>query len=55
MPYLSPQTLTQDEQRAVLRAIASHPRDHAIVSAADRWNKGPYRFQPEYARDRRFR
>jgi integrase len=34
MPYLSPQTLTQDEQRAVLRAVASHPRDHAIISLA---------------------
>src|SRR3990172_6062619 len=34
MPYLSPQTLTQDEQRAVLRAVAAHPRDGAIVSFA---------------------
>ena len=34
MPYLSPQTLTQDEQRAVLRAAAPHPRDHAIISLA---------------------
>jgi integrase len=34
MPYLSPQTLTQDEQRAVLAAVAAHPRDHAIISLA---------------------
>ena len=34
MPYLSPQTLTQDEQRTVLRAVAAHPRDHAIIAMA---------------------
>jgi integrase len=34
MPYLSPPTLTRDEQRAVLAAVARHPRDHAIISMA---------------------
>ena len=34
MPYLSPQTLTQAEQRAILRATAKHPRDHLVVSLA---------------------
>ena len=36
MPYLSCQTLTQDEQRAVLRAIAGHPRDHAWATSSRR-------------------
>jgi integrase len=34
MPHLSPTTLTADEQRLILRATASHPRDHAIFSMA---------------------
>jgi len=34
MPYLSPQTLTQDEQKLILRVTAKHPRDHAIISMA---------------------
>ena len=34
MPYLSPPTLTQDEQELILRATANHPRDHAIISMA---------------------
>jgi len=34
MPYLSPTTLTQTEQRAILRATAKHPRDHLIYSLA---------------------
>ena len=34
MPHLSPQTLTQAEQRAILRATASNPRDHLIYSLA---------------------
>jgi integrase/recombinase XerC len=34
MPYLSPQTLTRDEQQRVLQAVAAHPRDGAIVSLA---------------------
>ena len=34
MPYLSPPTLTTAEQRALLEATASHPRDHLIVSVA---------------------
>lgn len=34
MPYLSPQTLTADEQRAILRFTAGHPRDHVIFSLA---------------------
>jgi len=32
MPYISPQTLTQDEQKLILRVTAKHPRDHAIIS-----------------------
>jgi hypothetical protein len=32
MPHLSPQTLTEAEQRVLLRASASHPRDHLIFS-----------------------
>ena len=31
---LSPKTLTTEEQRALLRATASHPRDHLVVSLA---------------------
>jgi len=34
MPHLSPQTLTRAEQRAILRATASNPRDHLIYSLA---------------------
>ena len=34
MPYLSPQSLTQDEQKLILRVTAKHPRDHAIISMA---------------------
>src|SRR5512147_135796 len=34
MPYLSPPTLTRAEQEALLRASASHPRDHLIFSLA---------------------
>ena len=34
MPFLSPTTLTQDEQRLILRVTAKHPRDHLIISAA---------------------
>src|SRR3972149_1180231 len=34
MPYLSPPTLTQDEQKLILRVTAKHPRDHAIISLA---------------------
>jgi integrase len=34
MPHLSPQTLTEAEQRALLRASAAHPRDHLIFSLA---------------------
>ena len=34
MPYLSPTTLTQDEQRLILRATAKHQRDHVIISLA---------------------
>ena len=34
MPYLSPPTLTQAEQKAILRATAKHPRDHLIYSLA---------------------
>ena len=34
MPTLSPATLTQAEQRAVLRATAKHPRDQLIISVA---------------------
>ncbi len=34
MPYLSPQTLTTDEQRLILRTTAKHPRDHLIFSMA---------------------
>jgi integrase/recombinase XerC len=34
MPHLSPQTLTRDEQQALLRASASHARDHLVFSLA---------------------
>ena len=34
MSYLSPQTLTQDEHKLILRVTAKHPRDHAIISMA---------------------
>jgi integrase len=34
MPFLSPPTLTQVEQKALLQATASHPRDHLIFSLA---------------------
>jgi len=34
MPYLSPSTLTADEQTLILRATARNPRDHLIYSTA---------------------
>jgi len=34
VPYLSPPTLTADEQKRILRATARHPRDHLIFSLA---------------------
>ncbi len=34
MPRLSPTTLTQDEQRTILRATAKNFRDHLIISLA---------------------
>jgi integrase len=34
MPYLSPPTLTADEQALILRATAGNPRDHLIISMA---------------------
>ncbi len=34
MPYLSPPTLTADEQRSILRFTAGNPRDHLIFSLA---------------------
>src|SRR5436309_3719975 len=34
MPHLSPPTLTQSEQKPILRATSGHPRDHAIYSLA---------------------
>jgi integrase len=34
MHYLSPQTLTADEQQALLAVTAEHPRDHVIFSLA---------------------
>ncbi len=34
MPFLSPQTLTRDEQATILRVTADHPRDHLIISMA---------------------
>ena len=46
MPYLSPPTLTSDEQRLILRATAGNPRDHVLFSP------GP-RHRPAPGRDRR--
>ena len=34
MTHLSPPTLTANEEAAILRATAGHPRDHAIYSVA---------------------
>jgi len=34
MSYLSPQTLTTDEQKLILKATAKQPRDHLIFSMA---------------------
>ena len=34
MPYLSPQTLTNDEQKLILRVTSKHLRDHLIISMA---------------------
>ena len=34
MPTLSPITLTQDEQKLILRATSRHLRDHTIISVA---------------------
>lgn len=34
MPTLSPTTLTQAEQRAILKTTARHPRDHLVISLA---------------------
>ncbi len=34
MPHLSPPTLTQNEQKAILRATRRNPRDHLIYSLA---------------------
>jgi integrase len=34
MPYLSPPTLTREEQGSLLQASAGHPRDHLIFSVA---------------------
>ena len=34
MPFLSPQTLTQEEQKLILKSTAKHPRDHLIISMA---------------------
>jgi integrase len=34
MPHLSPQTLTEAEQRRLRRATAANPRDHLIFSMA---------------------
>ncbi|MCI0568732.1 MAG: site-specific integrase [Acidobacteria bacterium] len=34
MPHLSPPTLTQSEQQAILRATTRNPRDHLIYSLA---------------------
>jgi integrase len=34
MPYLSPPTLTRDEQKLILRVTAKHHRDHLIISMA---------------------
>ena len=34
MPYLSPPTLTREEQQALLQATAGHPRNHLIFLVA---------------------
>jgi len=34
MPFLSPPTLTTEEQKLILRVTAKHPRDHVIISMA---------------------
>lgn len=34
MPHLSPQTLTRDEQQALLASTASHPRESLLLSLA---------------------
>ena len=34
MPYISPTTLTTDEQKLILRATSKHARDHVIISLA---------------------
>jgi len=34
MPYLSPPTLTADEQKLILRVTSKHARDHLIISMA---------------------
>ncbi|MCK4415264.1 MAG: site-specific integrase [Candidatus Eisenbacteria sp.] len=34
MAFLSPKTLTADEQKALLRASSAHPRDHLVISLA---------------------
>ena len=34
MPYISPQTLTADEQKLILRFTRHHPRDNLIISMA---------------------
>ena len=34
MPHLSPTTLTQAEQRTILRVTAKNTRDHTIYSLA---------------------
>ena len=34
MSYLSPPTLTAAEQTRILKATASHPRDHTVISVA---------------------
>ena len=34
MPYLSPPTLTTDEQQLILRVTSRNPRDHTIISMA---------------------
>ena len=34
MPYLSPQTLTDDEQKLILRVTAKHLRDQLVISMA---------------------
>ena len=34
MPHLSPQTLTEREQGAILAATAANPRDHLMYSLA---------------------